>query len=207
MAAYFWPGGNGADKAAVRRRRLILGPALLTCLGLTCIPPDPSAPLTLDEPTDMQVVIGGIADTRPYFGKLKTQEGLEEGDFLLATCGCGDWRVLISPTGKPQTQVPVRFFAPGPYSTSGPVTFYGIESGNRTRGTVDQDGGLASGLIEVPDALHGYSGERGEAHAQSIQACVMCHIGEKPIWPQPAGHPVYVPGQTDCFACHTVVIE
>ena len=160
-------------------------------------------------PAEKDIVIGGISNLQPFFGTLQClpESKTDNGVFLLASCGCGDWRVRISPAGKPQTQLPVRFYTSGPYSTTGPVTFYGIESGNRARGTVDQDGGIAAGHIEVTDLLHAYSGERGDAHSQAIQACVMCHIGENPIWPQPAGHPVYVPGQTDCFSCHTVVIQ
>jgi hypothetical protein len=163
--------------------------------------------VAIEEPSDKQIVLGGIADTRPYFGKLRTTEGIDEGDFLLATCGCGDWRVLITRADGAQSQVAVRFYSEGDYSPSGPVTFFGADETTRTLGTVDQDAGTAAGDIEALALRHAYSGHRGQAHAQEIQACTMCHIGANPIWPQPPGHPPYIPNQTDCFTCHTITIE
>ncbi len=63
----------------------------------------------LTPPMGLSPVVGGIADLRPYFGKFKGALDNSEGDFLLATCGCGHWRVLMStPDGK-QWQFPVRF--------------------------------------------------------------------------------------------------
>lgn len=177
-------------------------PALLL---LACIPPQPT-PVGLNEPLDLQVVVGGISNTQPFFGRLRTVDGAE-GDFLLATCGCGDWRVLITRGDGARAQVAVRFYSDGEYVPSGSVTFYGADEATRTRGTVDQDAGTAVGSIEAFAEVSAISGMRGEAHAQAIQACVMCHVGGDPIWPQPPGHTPYVMSETDCFACHTIRIE
>jgi hypothetical protein len=180
--------------------------ALALAMGLACVPPQEET-FPLEEPTDLTVVIGGIADTRPYFGTLKMDDGSDEGEFLLATCGCGDWRVLVKHADGAQAQTGVKFFSDGEYSTAGKVTFYGTKDGNAVRGIVDQDAGSASGRTDALDRLVSFKGTRGDAHSQAVQACVLCHIGDDPIWPQPAGHPVYVAGQTDCFSCHSINIE
>ena len=72
-------------------------------------------------PTGLSPVVGGIADHRPYFGKFKAAPDNSEGDFLLATCGCGDWRVLMSTADGKQWQFPVRFYSTGDYQLTGDV--------------------------------------------------------------------------------------
>lgn len=167
-----------------------------------------AAPSFILPPEDMTVIPGGISDVRPFFGKMFDSQRREVGDFLLATCGCGDWRVLLSfIDGSPQRQFPVRFYAAGPYTPTGSVTVYGAETDQAADGIVDQDAGQTEGRLALGFMQRTFLATRGDAHAQEVEACVLCHIGENPIWPQPPNHPTYVPGVTDCFMCHTVTIE
>lgn len=161
----------------------------------------------LAPPIDGTPVPGGIADTRPMFGKTRAADGAAIGDFLLATCGCGDWRILIQDADGRQAQCAVRFFAAGAYVSEGPIAFYGEEGALRVAGTVDQTSGLATGDVDVDIFRRGFDAQRGEAHTDEIESCLLCHIGEDPIYPQPDSHPPYVEGVTDCFDCHTVVID
>lgn len=177
---------------------------LLVTLLLACN----TFPLLLGPPDGTSVVTGGISDTRPYFGKMYCPGGTEVGDFMLATCGCGDWRVLLSPSdGSPQRQWPVQFYSTGDYQATGDVAVFGEDGTNAARGTVDQTLGATSGQLQTGLGFRNFSATRGDAHSLEIQACVLCHIGDNPIWPRPEDHPTYVPGVTDCFECHEVVIN
>jgi hypothetical protein len=86
-----------------------------------------TAPLTL--PTGLSPVVGGITDLRPYFGKFKAASDNSEGDFLLAGCGCGDWRVLMSTADGKQWQFPVRFYSTGDYQPTGDVKVFDRHGG------------------------------------------------------------------------------
>src|SRR5512136_3078249 len=68
-----------------------------------------TALLTL--PTGLAPVVGWIAGRRPYFGKFKAAPNNSEGDFLLAGCACGEWRVFFSAADGEQWQFPVRFYS------------------------------------------------------------------------------------------------
>src|ERR1043166_649871 len=160
-------------------------------------------PIPIDPPADLQVVVGGMTDQRPYFGTARSI-GADDATFLLATCGCGDWRILIQNPDGTQVQLPVHFYTSGDYVPTGPITVFGRDSNTAAIGTVDQDGGNVSGSIELTSFARNFSAIRGDAHSQSIQACAMCHVGDNPIFPRPANH---VPGVTDCFNCHTVNIQ
>lgn len=155
-----------------------------------------------------QRVTGGIADARPMFGKaIRPLDSVEVGAFMLATCGCGDWRMLLQKTDGTQYQLPVDFYADGEYIRSGPVAVFGQEESKAALGQVDQDTGIVAGDLDIDGERLQFSAQRGESHSLEIQACVMCHIGENPIWPRPPTHPAYVPGVTDCFSCHTITIK
>jgi len=183
------------------KRYAIFGLTLiLACNALPVIIP-------LTEP-EGNTVVGGIADVRPYFGRtVRPLTSEEAGDFLLATCGCGEWRVLLQNDDGTQYQFPVSFFANGDYSLSKPVTVFGSEEDKVALGEVDQEAGVVSGNVDLNRERLRFSAERGDSHALEIQACVLCHVGDNPIWPRPPTHPVYVPGVTDCFSCHTITIE
>jgi len=162
----------------------------------------------LEEPTDMNIVVGGIADVRPYFGKLtRPITSQESGNFLLATCGCGEWRILLQNTDGTQHQFPIQFYTNGDYSPDGLVKIFGSEDDKEALGDIDQAAGDLSGSLDLGSLRYRFSAARGEGHDLEIQACVMCHVGDDPIWPRPPTHPVYVPGVTDCFNCHTVTIN
>ncbi len=168
-------------------------------------------------PMGLSPVVGGIADLRPYFGKFKGARDNSEGDFLLATCGCGDWRVLMStPDGK-QWQFPVRFYSTGEYQPTGDVKVFGQSDTEALLGTVHQDAGLTEGLSNYKTIALSFSATRGETHTNDASSCVKCHIGYNPIRPQSLDHPSRCAGgvttgcfTTDppnCMSCHIVVIK
>jgi len=174
-----------------------------------------AAPLTL--PTGLSPVVGGIADQRPYFGKFKAALDNSEGDFLLASCGCGDWRVLMSTADGKQWQLPVRFYSTGDYQPTGDVKVFGQSDMEVLLGTVHQDTGLTDGLSHHNTIALKFSATRGETHTNDASACVKCHIGDNPIRPQPPNHPsrcaggvttgCFTVGPPNCLSCHTVVIK
>lgn len=177
------------------------GVALVAACNVTLFLP----PLTA--PDDKTVVVGGIVDTRPMFGKTIGPDGAEVGDFLLATCGCGNWRVLIQDADGQQAQCIIRYYASGDYSSDGDITFYGEGDALKVLGVINQTTGDASGDIDVDILRRTFTGARREAHTDDIEACILCHIGDDPIYPQPPEHPAYVEGVTNCLECHDVVIE
>ncbi len=162
------------------------------------LPPDPS----------LITVVGGISNTDPFFGtfKLANAPDVQMGEFLLASCGCGDWRVLFRPSdGSPQTQFPVRFYTAGEYSPAGTVAFHGLEDYYAAAGTVDQDGGGCDGKAELALSRYLMNAQRASAHNQAVEACGLCHIGEDSIFPLPPTHPQkYKTDPHICFECHSV---
>lgn len=184
----------------MKRYFVTLAVSVLACNAFPAVIP-------MDAPADMKIVIGGIADVRPFFGQTSKADGTYAGDFLLATCGCGDWRILLSDPDGSQAQFPVNFYSADTYSPSGLVTLFGRVDTNAALGAIDQNAGALTGDLEHNLNYRKFSATRGEAHTQEIKACVMCHIGDNPIWPRPPTHPVYVSGVTDCFTCHTVNIK
>ena len=174
-----------------------------------------AAPLTL--PTGLSLVVGGIADLRPYYGKFKAAPGNSEGDFLLAGCGCGDWRVLMSTADGKQWQFPVRFYSTGDYQPTGDVKVFGQSHTEALLGTVHQDTGLTDGLSDHNTIALKFSATRGETHSNVASVCVKCHIGDNPIRPQAPDHPSRCAGGVttgcftvdppNCLSCHTVVIK
>lgn len=162
----------------------------------------PTAP-----PAGTTIVAGGIASSQPFFGKLRDARGDEVGDALLATCGCGFWRVLAQMSDGSQFQLTVQYYATSPYVPTGMVEVFGNEDGRTISGTVDQDAGVFDGDLYARDGIKTIRAQRGNSHEQAIQACVLCHVGDDPLFPRPPTHPPYVPGQTDCFTCHTVTIQ
>lgn len=163
------------------------------------------APLAL--PDGLSRVSGGMADNRPYFGKSFDAGNGELGQFVLATCGCGDWRVLLKDSNGDQRQFAVSFYDTGTYDPDGEVTFFGREGDLAALGTMHQGDGAAAGQIDLPVFRRTFSADRRATHTNDIEACILCHIGENPIYPQPDTHIEYVPGVTNCLECHEVVIE
>jgi hypothetical protein len=187
------------------QRSLRVGCVALIALPLACDVIPLIAPIAL--PANLRVVPGGIADTRPRFGRTTDAAGGERGSFLLATCGCGDWRMLIrDPDGRP-SQFPVHFYSSGEYQPTGDVIVFGREGELAALGTVNQDAGVTAGDLDISGARRRFDADRRETHEDNIEACVLCHIGDDPIWPQPASHIPYVEGRTDCLDCHEIVID
>ncbi|HUN82682.1 MAG TPA: hypothetical protein VMV81_14350, partial [Phycisphaerae bacterium] len=165
----------------------------------------PSSAVPAGPPTDMTVVTGGISDVRPFFGTTTGPDGTANADFLLATCGCGYWRILIQNTDGSQVQFPINFYTDNTYVPTGSVTVFGRDENGAALGSLDQDGGTVGGRVELSKLPRQFSAVRGDAHSQEVKACVMCHVGDNPIYPRPANHPVQ--GVSDCFQCHNVVIK
>lgn len=163
------------------------------------------SPLAL--PDGLTRVKGGVADARPYFGKSYDAANNEIGRFLLATCGCGDWRVLLKDNNGDQRQFPVSFYDMGEYDPQAAVTFFGRDGDLAALGTVEQADGTAVGDLDLPIFRRTFAADRRETHENDIEACILCHIGDDPIYPQPPTHPAYEPGVTNCLECHEVVIN
>lgn len=190
------------QRSRLRGRLLWISPLVLiaACDAVSFL-----SPLSL--PDGLSRVSGGVADARPFFGKSFDAADQEMGQFLLATCGCGDWRVLLKDSNGDQRQFAVSFYDTGEYDPMGEVTFFGREGDVGALGTVDQATGATSGQVDLPVFRRRFSAERRETHSNDIEACILCHIGDDPIYPQPETHPAYVEGVTNCLECHTVVIN
>ncbi len=165
------------------------------CTVLPGVPLPPGETIVIPDnislPADMTIVPGGIGDTRPYYGRFKTKDSAEQevGDFLLASCGCGEWRALASPDdGSPDGSLVVSFYTTGDYVPTGQVVVYGEEEDKALRGIVDQDTGETEGRLQLGANQMLYTATRGEQHTDSAKACVMCHVGEDPVWPMPDTH-------------------
>ena len=202
------------DKPKIRLATTLTVTLCFVILGIFAITAA-NAPLML--PSGLSPVVGGIADQRPYFGKFKAAPDNFEGDFLLATCGCGDWRVLMSTADGKQWQFPVHFYSTGDYQPTGDVTVFGQTDTEALFGTVHQDAGLTDGLSDHNTIPLTFSATRGETHSNAASPCVKCHIADNPIWPQPPNHPSRCAGGVttgcftvdppNCLSCHTVVIK
>ena len=172
------------------------------CGALQTLVPIPDSPLGL------KPIVGGPADQQPYFGTVKNARDGSTGDFLLATCGCGSWRVLVQKQdGSAQWQLPVRFYSPdGADQPVGDVTAFGREQDNALLATLHQVDGQMEGRTEHGAATFRLSAVRRETHTDDAQACVLCHVGDNPIFPQSSQHPAFTLDPPNCLSCHTVVI-
>lgn len=177
---------------------------LVTALGCNLFP------VVFAPPQDMTAVVGGIANQQPFWGKLLSADGLgrEEGEFLLATCGCGDWRALVTPAdGSGQVQFPVHFYSSGEYDPATDVTVYGEEGDFALSGVVAQVAGTTNGWMKLRSRTPRFNATRGSNHTDQAEACVLCHVGDDPILPQPENHPAFELNPPNCLSCHQVVIE
>lgn len=166
-------------------------------------------PTPILPPAGLNIVPGGPANTNPYFGKLRTTQGTPIGDFMLASCGCGDWRVLIEPSnGLARASFPVHFYTQGDYTADKMVTVYGEdeESGEALSAALNQLEGLTTGVYQpVGEMQSRFDATRGDSHNQPVEACGKCHIGEDTVYPLPSWHPQkYKTNPNVCFECHTV---
>jgi hypothetical protein len=166
-------------------------------------------PSALTPPEGLTLVPGGISNTQPYFGNYKLAGAdVSRGTFMLASCGCGDWRVLFKPDdGSAQTQFPIQFYSLGDYKPTGSITIFGQDdlSGVAVSGTADQDGGLFTGQSQAGLSLSDIAAMRGDAHELSVKACGLCHIGDDAIYPLPPWHPPkYKTNPLVCLECHSV---
>jgi hypothetical protein len=154
----------------------------------------------------LTIVPGGLSDTRPYFGKYRRADmpDADLGTFMLASCGCGDWRVLFKPDdGSPQTQFPIAFYTSGEYSPTGEIFVYGSEESNRFSGSVNQDVGALDAHAEMLSSRYLAVAGRAAIQEQTVDACLLCHVGDDPIWPLPETHPQkYKTNPRVCLECH-----
>jgi hypothetical protein len=202
------------DKLKIRLAMTLTVALCFAIFGLFTITAG-TASLTL--PVGLSPVVGGIADQRPYFGKIKMAPDDSEGDFLLATCGCGDWRVLLSTSDGKQWEFPVRFYSTGDYQPIGDVTVFGQTGTDVLLGTLHQDTGLADGLSVHNAIALKFSATRGETHTNDASSCVKCHVGDNPIRPQSPDHPsrcaggvttgCFIVDPPNCLSCHTIAIK
>lgn len=158
-------------------------------------------------PQNMTVILGGPAATQPFFGRFRPAEGgAEVGDFVLASCGCGDWRaVLAADDGTAPEQFPVRFFTAGDYVPTGSVVVYAEEDTRALSGTIDQDQGVVEGRARLDVRRYTFAATRSTDHGAAVRTCAFCHLGADPIWPLPETHPPdYLRDPTICLDCHSL---
>lgn len=194
------------------KRILFIGLSILAIAGCPDMTPPPA--FKIAQPADgTQVVPGGITNLEPYFGKYKRfDDDTEVGDFLLGSCGCGDWRVLFRDSNGDQTQFPVAFYTAGDYQPTGEIVAFGEPVGTTDSfsGTVDQDTGKLIANARVGSLESSIEAARTDIHGGggTVQACIMCHIGDDPIYPLPDDHPGNArrieAGRDDvCLECHS----
>ncbi|MFN0135724.1 MAG: hypothetical protein ACKVS9_06350 [Phycisphaerae bacterium] len=194
------------------KRIIIIGSGILLLAGCPNTPD--LLPFAIQEPTaDQKIVPGGISNLTPFFGKFKRYEDQQEaGDFLLGSCGCGDWRVLFRDADGDQTQFPVGFYTAGEYQPTGEVLTYGTAEGTNDvfSGTIDQDTGDLTATARVSSLERGIEVARVDIHGGggTVLACIMCHLGDDPIYPLDETHPGNArraeAGRDDvCLECHS----
>lgn len=185
-------------------KRCVLFTSVLVLFGCP-----PAEVFQIDSPSsDKTLVPGGIGDTRPYFGAFKTFDGGQTvGDFMLASCGCGDWRVLVRGTDGSQTQFVAGFYMAGAYSPTGEIDVFGEDGDQAIYGVLNQDSGVLAGRVRALGFEAVIDADREDAHELSVTACILCHIGDDPIWPLPAEHTgnsrINQAGPTVCLECHS----
>ncbi len=161
-----------------------------------------------EAPVNKQPVIGGLPDQRPYFGKVERMIDGQTGDFLLATCSCGEWRTLVQMSDGSQWQFPVVFYTDSGFAdATTDVEVFGREDDKAMLGLIQASDGHLTGDSEKSSLNFRVDAFRGDAHTNDITACIRCHIGDDPIFPRPPTHPPYVPGVTNCLTCHPVNID
>lgn len=178
----------------------------IVLLGVVGCGTDYFAPF-ITAPTEKDIVIGGIADLHPFIGRVQCNDNASSdmGLFMLASCGCGDWRVLVQPNnGAKQFQFPILFYSDGDYATSGEVAVYAVDGQEGFSGRVDQDAGTVGGRVQNGFFRGFTSAARGDAHAQPVDACILCHLGDDPVFPLPDTHPqAYKTNPRICLDCHS----
>ena len=164
----------------------------------------------IQAPTNLDVIVGGPSNIQPFFGRVRTADlaNRDIGDFLLSTCGCGDWRAVVAyDDGTLRHQFPVKFYTTGEYVPTGSITVFAQDDPAALLGAVDQDAGTADGRVEINAVRMTFTSARGENH-DVVNACVYCHIGDDPIYPLPDTHPPdYLEESTSCLECHSVTGE
>jgi hypothetical protein len=186
-------------------QRLSLG-ILVFVLGCQAAP----TPSSSGGESEEALPIGGLNDTLPYFGRLKTADptgqGLyESGDFMLARCGCDCWRVLVTQDdGSVRAQFLVHFSWEEEGASAAEVYMLGEDAGTTLRGIVDQDAGVTEGHMLIGPYAMVFAADRSEEPADKVETCVRCHVGEAPPWPLPSHHPQYEADPPTCLSCHPV---
>jgi len=157
--------------------------------------------------SDQKIVTGGISNLQPYLGTFKKFDGgTSQGDFLLGSCGCGDWRVLFRNASGEQVQFPVAFYTKGDYQTTGKILVYGASGDDEFSGTADQTAGDLTANSIVSGVESTIVAGRTDVHGGggTVTACIMCHVGDDPIFPLPDTHPQkYKEDPTICLECHS----
>jgi hypothetical protein len=157
-------------------------------------------------PDGLSQIIGGLSDARPYYGRVSPADLPDQpvGDFLLASCGCGEWRALVTlDDASPRASLIARFYTPADDTQSVVVTVHGDDGTNALRGVVESDKGESSGRVAIGASQLSFQATRGESHTDSADTCVLCHIGDDTIWPLPETHTTQVLiDPPNCLDCH-----
>jgi hypothetical protein len=182
----------------MRYGRYVVLILMVGCGALQTPTPIPSSP------AGVQPIVGGLTDQRPYYGSVESDGGA--GDFLMATCGCGSWKALMTQPDGTQWQVPVRFYTPDG-ADQPDVTAFGREQKDALLATLYQADGQMDGRAEHGSVAVRISAVRRETHSDDAQTCVRCHAGADPIFPLSSSHPTFTVDPPNCLTCHTVVIS
>jgi hypothetical protein len=164
-----------------------------------------SSPTVNAPPGGATLTSAGLDETRPYVGRLKDPSSPDRdlGDFVLAYCGCSCWRVMISRAdGTVRTQLLVHFSPQGTSESTAEVVVQGEAEGSIVTGTVNQNTGLAKGRALIGPYAMIFAADRNQERMDQSDTCIMCHLGEEPIWPLPSEHPEYQVAPPDCLSCH-----
>jgi len=161
-----------------------------------------------EPPANEKVVIGGHPNQSPFFGKIERLIDGQTGDFLLATCGCGEWRALFQMTDGSQWQLPVNFYTQtGMADLNSDAKVYGREEDRALMGFIQSLDGHLTADTERSMLNYRVDAYRGPTHSDDATTCVRCHVGSNAVFPQPPTHPAFQLDPPNCLSCHTVVIE
>jgi len=180
---------------------LVVLPLLTGCNSwFSVVPKDP--------PANQKVVIGGLPNQGPFFGKIERMIDGKTGDFLLATCGCGEWRALFQLEDGSQWQLPVNFYTEtGLADLTSDSQVYGREEDRALLGLIQELDGHLTANTERGMLNYRVDAYRGPTHTNDANTCVRCHVGDDPVFPQPPNHPAFQLDPPNCLMCHTVEIE
>ena len=146
-----------------------------------------------------------IDEKLPFVGSLREfgSAKQEEGQFVLAYCGCTCWRALITRAdGTLRRQVLVHFKPESAEDAASTLIMEGEAEAALVTGVVDQNAGVTDGRALIGPYAMIFEADRNQEAISQTDTCVMCHFGEQPVWTLPSYHPDYELEPPNCLGCH-----